>query len=90
MTLSPCTLTLTEPPLEEAWYPKTSFLPRRPPQKSPRPQCAEPVTGSSLIPTLGPKNLETKSYPLAFVEALGKQVTGDSPNGQGLQEREIR
>jgi hypothetical protein len=45
-------------------------LPNRSLQKDPRMQCAEPVTGSALIPALGAKKRLTKSYGLVVALAV--------------------
>src|SRR5689334_8334280 len=58
---SPLTVTRSEPPRAEAWYASMVFRPSRSIHQGPRPQCAEPVTGSSGMPRPGAKKRETMS-----------------------------
>ncbi|KAL7458043.1 hypothetical protein ACHAWC_009734 [Mediolabrus comicus] len=51
----------TKPPLSDSCFPITTFLSNFVPKYGPSEQCADPVTGSSSMPILGPKNRDRKS-----------------------------
>ena len=61
-TRSPFASTPTVPERGDAWKPFSAFRPSRSTQYEARTTWALPVTGSSSMPTLGPKTRETKSY----------------------------
>mmetsp|Transcript_36126 Transcript_36126/g.77037 ORF Transcript_36126/g.77037 Transcript_36126/m.77037 type:complete len:83 (-) Transcript_36126:1596-1844(-) len=64
----------TKPPLSDSCLPTTTAFLSLLPKYGPNEQCAEPVTGSSSIPTFGPKKRDRKSI-AGVIEAQQQIIT---------------